>query len=85
MTKRDFFALLKRITTKKLLDIKKIENLTDDERSKMVYFIVRNRKPIVKDLIPAGFDMSWLNCMGYLYETKGKDFTFIHTCEHPII
>jgi len=87
MKKRDFRKLLNRITTRKRLDIRKIKNLTSEERSDMVHYIVRLRGPIIKDLIPDGFDMSWLNCMGYMYTTKGKQskYTFKHTCEHSIV
>jgi hypothetical protein len=85
MKKREFNKLLKKITTKEKLDIKKIPTLTDDERSGMVYFIIRNRKQVVKELIPEGFDLSWLHCMGYMYETTGKNgYTFIHNSEQKI-
>ena len=90
--KREFGKLLtrispfKRIGGKKVrrLDVSKIGDLTEDERGGMVQHIVKYRQPIVKDLIPDGFDMQWLFCMGYGHETQGKDYTFIHTCEHRI-
>jgi hypothetical protein len=87
MNKREFNKLLNKITTKKLLDLKKVVLLTDGERSDMVYFIVKNRCAIIKDLIPDGFDFFWLNCMGYMYETTGKKsgFTFIHNSEQRIV
>ena len=84
MTKTDFNKILKVISTNKKLDVKKISYITNTARQDMIYFIVRNRAPIVKDLIPDGFDLKWLACMGYMYETKGKQYTFLHTCEHTI-
>jgi hypothetical protein len=86
MNKREFTKLLNKITTQKILDVEKIPSLTDDERSKMVYFIIRNRLPVVKELIPEGFDLSWLHSMGYMQETKGKKsgYTFIHNSEQAI-
>lgn len=77
MKLREFNKLLKVITTKKLLDVNKIYLLSDEQRSNMVYFIVRNRKPIVKELIPEGFDWIWLASMGYLYQTTKNGFNFI--------
>jgi len=84
MKKSEFNKLLNKITTKKYIDIDKIDLLTREEKSSMVYHIVRKRAPIVKELLSEGFDMSWLHSMGYLYETKGKLYTFVHTCEHRI-
>ena len=84
MNNRTFNKLINSISTRKKLDIAKISSLPDDDKSQLVYHIVRNRGPFLKVLIPAEFDMSWLASMGYLYESKGREFTFIHTCEHSI-
>ena len=84
MKRRQFDKLLEKIATRKRLDVSKIHILTDEEREGMVHYIVRNRGPIVKELIPDGFDMDWLNCMGYLYRTVGKDYNWVHTGEHTI-
>lgn len=84
--KREFTKLLNKITDKKtkLIDTLLINQLTYDEKSFMVNHIVRNRGPIIKQLIPSGFDLDWLACMGYLYETPDKNWLFIHTSEHRI-
>jgi hypothetical protein len=85
MKKREFIKLLNKITTDKAIDIVKIPTLTDNERSDMIYFIVRNRIPILKDLIPEEFNLSWLHSMGYMYETVGKSgYTFVHNSEQKI-
>ena len=84
MKKREFNKLIKKISPKKILDINLIPTLTDDERSAIVYFMVRERVPIVEELIPEGFDISWLHCCAYLYKTKGKKYNWIHTSEHQI-
>lgn len=83
---REFNKHLKSISDRKtkLIDISKISNLSDEIRKDMVDFIVRKRVQIIKDLIPFNYDMKWLQSCGYLYETKGKNYTFIHTSENKI-
>ena len=84
MIKHDFNSALRIISTKGAIDTSKIAELTNETREAMVRHIVRKRQPVLKDLIPAEFDWSWLNAMGYLYETTGCKYTFVHTCEHAI-
>ena len=84
MNNRTFNSKINKLSTGKLLDLKKINLLSDEEKSELVYHVVRNRGPIVKDLLPENIDMSWLHAMGYLYETRGKHFTFVHTCEQRV-
>lgn len=84
MKTKEFNAILKSVTSDNLFDLEKMVSLDDTIRSDMVHYIVRKRWPIVKELIPENFDLRWLHSMGYLYETKGKSFTFIHTLEHRI-
>jgi len=92
LNKRQFAALLKRITTKKMLNTHLIGLLTNVEREEMVLHIVRNRGPVVKELIPTlpgryfGYEnmRAWMFGMGYTTETKGKLFTFVHTAAHRI-
>jgi hypothetical protein len=85
MTKTEFNKTLRSISTKGKLNLKKIEKLPIVVREALVFHIVRNRGPVVKELIPANFDWEWLYAMGYLHETKGKEYTFVHTCEHHIV
>jgi hypothetical protein len=82
---------LRRITTRGKIDIEKIKTLSVEERETMVMHIVRNRGPVVKQLIPRirnflGYPTmrAWMEAMGYLYETKGKHYTFVHTAAHKI-
>ena len=84
MKKREFNKLLKKLSPKKKLDVDLIETLSNEEKLGMVHHIIRNRAPIIKNLIPPDFDYDWLGCMGYLYTTQGKDYKFIHTGEHKI-
>jgi len=84
MTKREFNTIINKLSVRGKFSLKKIESLTNQQKSDIVYFIVRNRGPIVKELIPNGFDWNWLSCMGYLYETKGKEYTFVHNCGNTI-
>ena len=92
LNKRQFAALLKRITTKKMLNTHLIGLLTNVEREEMVLHIVRNRGPVVKELIPdlpgkyLGHEniRAWMFACGYTQETKGKLYTFVHTGEQRI-
>lgn len=84
MKTRDFNNAIRAISANNLVDISKIKKLDNGTRTSVVEYIVRYRYPILKELIPEGFDTSWLHAMGYLYETKGKRFTFVHTAEHKI-
>jgi hypothetical protein len=85
MNKTQFNKIINQISTNNKLDLKKIEALTDEVKMQLVEWIVRNRGPIVKELIPVILDNSWLASCGYLYETKSvKGYTFVHTCEHRI-
>ena len=88
MTKREFNSALKSISSeksKKVLE-DRIPGLTTSVREGMVKFIVRTRGPVLRSLIPVGFDVAWLNCMGYLHQTTGKEsgMTFVHTSAHSI-
>ena len=86
MTKREFNKTINacRNKSKTQLDKSKIALLDDETKTNLVYFIMRNRGPIITDLITPMLDIAWLHCCGYLYKTKGKHFTFVHTCEHTI-
>lgn len=84
MKEREFNKILNGCRIRGRLDTAKLEAIPDDVRGDMVRLIVRNRQPVLASLIPARFDTAWLECMGYLYRTKGKEFTFVHTCEHQI-
>jgi hypothetical protein len=84
MNKRDFNKVINQITTKKKIDIDKVNLLSNDNKNNLVFFIVKNRGPILKEFITENIDISWLNACGYLQETKGKEYTFIHTSEHRI-
>lgn len=63
--------------------------LTNDERRGMVLFLVRQRKQIIKLLIPDDWtpeEASWLTACGYLYETTSPTtkHLFVHTSENKI-
>jgi hypothetical protein len=77
MKKREFNALLRKITTGKRIDINKIEFLSEDERDGLVYFIVSNRGPVIVELITNRIDQSWLARMGYMYYEKRNGYTFL--------
>jgi len=84
MKRRQFDKLCAKVLTRKRLDITKFHVLTNEERTGMVEYIVRYRGPVIIELIPEGFDMSWLHSMGYIYETKGKDYNWIHNSETTV-
>ena len=87
MNRREFTACLKRTTTRGKFDVKKIPGLTDVERDGMVYFIVRQRGPIVSALLTPGIDRAWLAACAYMYTTISKTtgLEFLHTSEHRIL
>lgn len=88
MKKREFDKYLNACRTrgKRRVDLAKLRALPDDVKTGMALWIIRNRGPVLADLITAEIDQSWLACMGYMYKTTGKvsGFTFVHTCEHTI-
>jgi hypothetical protein len=84
MGKREFEAALKPLMVKGRLSVKKLEAVPDEQREKMLLHIVRHRAPLIQEFCNRLTDRRWLACMGYLYETKGERYTFIHTCEHEI-
>jgi hypothetical protein len=86
MKSREFDKLLNSLVSKCLLDLDKIPVLlTDEQRTGMVHYLVRHRCPIVKELIPDGFDWAWLHSCGYLHITKGQYNNFVHTEEQRIV
>lgn len=85
MTKREFNKTLKSVSTNNKLDLAKVKKLPIVIKGALVFKIVRERGPIVIDLIPPNFDMQWLASMGYLYVKSGKEYTFRCTSEHQII
>jgi len=86
MKKREFNKHLNACRTKdkKRLDIDKVAKLPEDTKTAMAYHIIRHRGPVLEELLTSAIDKSWLACMGYMYRTKGKEYTFVHTCEHAI-
>jgi len=86
MNKRTFNKHMNACRTpdKQRLDIEKIKALPEETKAALARHIIRNRGPVLVELITEGIDPHWLAAMGYLYRTKGKEYTFVHTCEHRI-
>lgn len=86
MTKREFNKTMNACVNRRtrMYSIEKLAAIPDETKERLVKYIVRNRGPIVSELIGPLTDQSWLRCCGYLYRTKGKNFQFVHTCEHKI-
>ena len=84
MNKRDFNRTINQVTTKKSIDIFKVNQLPDQTKDELLQFIVRYRGPVLKEFVTDNTDFKWLYACGYLYETKRKQYTFIHTAEHRI-
>jgi len=90
--KRLLTQLLNRITTNGQMDLKKIPLLSKIERETLVLAIVRDRQPVVKDLIPEiegeylGYKSfrAWMFAMGYTETTEGSRYTFVHLSSHKI-
>lgn len=84
MKKREFEKLMRECSAGGRLAVCRLLALADDVKSAAVHYLVRNRGPIVKELIPSAFDWSWLHACGYLYTTQGKRYCFVHTCAHQV-
>ena len=86
MTKREFNKQLIACSTRGKLSKSKVAALPGAIRADIVRHIVRNRGPVLVELITPEVDQSWLACCGYLHQTIGKasGYTFIHTAEHRI-
>lgn len=87
MTKRDFNKHLNACSKKGKLDMDKLLLLPESVRSDMVLFIVRNRGPVLMELLTGQIDRSWLAACGYLYQTRSKQtgLAFVHMCAHKIL
>jgi len=86
MTKREFNKWLNacRTKNKKSVDTEKLAALPEETKTAMAYYVIRYRGPLLLELLTPAIDQKWLASMGYLYRTKGQQYTFIHTCEHAI-
>jgi len=85
MKKREFNKHLNACTKKGKLSTKKVAALPGETKTEMVYHIVRNRGPVLLELLTPEIDRSWLACCGYFHQTTGKaGYTFVHTAEHRI-
>lgn len=84
MTKTEFNSKLKKLTTNGRLDLAKVANLSDSDCDALVRHIVRSRGAVVKEMIRPSMDISWLRCVGYLYEVQGDAFQFLCTCENAL-
>jgi hypothetical protein len=91
MKKREFNKILKECSSVsasgRVLSSEKIDSLPNSIKDEMVFFLVRNRGPVLENLISNDLNLRWLSSCGYLYRTKSKinDFVFIHTSEQTII
>ena len=95
---REFNRVIKSITftdkknkkTFGLVDRDKAKALPISTRQAVAMFLIRTRVAVMAEfvddtLIEKPFDISWLNCMGYLYKTTNKaGYTYYHTCEQVI-
>jgi len=86
MKPKDFDAVLARITTKGKLSVAKAKALSSDLRNQMTQQLIKLRQPVVACLLPDDIDQSWLNSMGYMYQTASptNGLVFRHTAEHVI-
>ncbi|MBU9199855.1 hypothetical protein KTD31_00380 [Burkholderia multivorans] len=88
MKKREFDSTLRSVSVKGKLSPAKAAALPSDTRAAMMKFVVRNREPLATCLYPDDIAQhgSWLNAMGYLYQTvsPATGLTFRHTGAHII-
>jgi hypothetical protein len=69
------------------LDLARVAALPEATRTEMAHWIIRNRGPVLVELLTPALDPRWLAGMGYMYRTTGKSSkkTFLHTGEHVIV
>ena len=86
MTRREFNKQLKTCSTRGKLSKAKVAALPGAVKAEMIRHIVRNRGPVLVELITPDIDQSWLACCGYLHQTTGgaSGYTFVHTAAHRI-
>lgn len=92
MKRREFDKIINSCVTNRLLDLSKIDALDNEVKTKLASFLITHRKPVLVNLVDqdhfvkdANHGMNWLHSMGYLYRSKGRIFSFYHTCEHEIV
>ncbi len=89
MKRKQFNALLDLISVKvrgkgKMIDKGLAANLPAKDKEDMVSYLVRNRHPIITELITVDQE-SWLHSMGYLNGfTNASGYTFLGTSLHEI-
>lgn len=91
MNKREFNALMRRLSKKKRLDPALCAGVDTQTKKESIEVIVRNRQPIVMCLMPEytvgdNFDR-WLNACGYMHYTtsSANGLKFRHTSEQTIV
>ncbi len=69
----------------RLLDAVKLGALPEGLRHAMLLYVVRQRGPVLVQLVTPALDWGWLHACGYLHRTTGESgYTFLHTGEHTI-
>lgn len=84
MKPREFEKYMKTCTVRGKLNVTKLLSLSPEIRKEMVLILVKLRMPVVYELSQI-VDRAWLAAMGYLYTTKGKEYTFVHLSNHKIL
>lgn len=83
MTGKKFKQILNFCTKRGKLKLELLVALSPELKKELALYLIRYRLPVIKELT-IDLDKSWLASMGYLYETKGKLFTFVHNSESKI-
>ncbi len=78
MNNREFNALLKKWSNKKTkrLDLKKVQQATNEEKQEALLHIVSGRGAVLQELVNPLTDRGWLASMGYLYYGKSRCGTY---------
>lgn len=86
MKMREFTKVMKSLSDKKTgrLSPEKIREADVDILDDVVHYLVVHRMPIVREFISSNISWEWLRACGYLYETMGHYFRFVHLAEHKI-
>jgi len=93
MKKREFNQLLRQCSSEKkvgkkkvkFLDKEKMTAMLDEDKKRIISYLVRHRHPIVQEFINESTDMRWLYACGYGYwETNTAGYTFLCTSEQQV-
>jgi hypothetical protein len=85
MNQREFNKKIKTLATNNKLDPCKASKLSEEEKTMLCNYLVRERVPVACCLVPMDREyLSWMVCCGYGYLYMHNGLEFNGLCEHKI-